>query len=270
MTGQTERTPADTPRPRSSAARMTFVIAAAFFFALFFALGTWQVYRLQWKLDLIARVNARVHAAPAPIPEPARWPQVTAAADEYRHVVVGGTYLPALSTRVQALTVLGSGWWLITPLRTEDGHIVLINRGFIAEDTAAVATAAVAAPQSGRPATVTGLLRITEPKGRFLRANDPARGLWYSRDVAAIAQARGLQHVAPFFIDADAAAGGGDASAGDGLQPVGGLTVVSFPNNHLVYALTWYALALMAAGAVVWLLREQRGLCRNDVRGRSD
>jgi surfeit locus 1 family protein len=250
-------------RPRSSAARLTLVIAAAFFFAGFFALGTWQVYRLQWKLELIERVNQRVHAAPVPIPEPARWPQVTAASDEYRHVSVSGVYLPALSTRVQALTALGSGWWLLTPLRTDDGHVVLINRGFIADD------AAVAAPQVGKPVSVTGLLRISEPKGRFLRTNDAAHEQWYSRDVAAIAQARGLQNAAPFFIDADAVSSHKDSSAGDGLQPIGGLTVVSFPNNHLVYALTWYALALMVAGAIVWLLREERNL-RRDAGRRSD
>lgn len=266
MTGQPERagaTVAETgSRPRSSAARLTLVIAAAFFFAGFFALGTWQVYRLQWKLELIERVNQRVHAAPEPIPAPARWPQVTAASDEYRHVSVSGVYLPALSTRVQALTALGSGWWLLTPLRTDDGHAVLINRGFIADDT-------VPSAPYLKPVTVTGLLRISEPKGRFLRANDPAHEQWYSRDVQAIAQARGLQNVAPFFIDADAASGHNDTSAGDGLQPIGGLTVVSFPNNHLVYALTWYALALMVAGAIVWLLREEHSL-RRVARRRSD
>jgi surfeit locus 1 family protein len=255
-----ERAPVNTPRPRSSAARLTFVIAAAFFFALFFALGTWQLYRLQWKLDLIERVNERVHAAPVAIPEPGRWPQVTAASDEYRHVSVRGVYLPAQSARVQALTVLGSGWWVITPLRTEDGHIVLVNRGFVPADTPKEP-----APQVGKPITVTGLLRISEPEGRFLRTNDPAHELWYSRDVEAIAKARGLEGVAPFFIDADAMSTRGDTSAGDGLQPIGGLTVVSFPNNHLVYALTWYALALMAAGAVVWVLREQRN-ARGDHR----
>lgn len=267
MTGQPERAGAPVtetgPHPRSSAARLTLVIAAAFFFAGFFALGTWQLYRLQWKLALIERVNERVHAAPAPIPDPGRWPQVTAVSDEYRHVQVKGAYLSSLSTRVQALTALGSGWWLLTPLRSEDGNIVLVNRGFIATDAPAGLPVG-----AGKTVTVTGLLRISEPKGRFLRDNDPARAQWYSRDVEAIAKARGLRHVAPFFIDVDAAMSR-DTSAGDGLQPVGGLTVVSFPNNHLVYALTWYALALMVAGAMVWLLREERSLRHGEER-RSD
>jgi surfeit locus 1 family protein len=251
------------PRPRSLTARLVLLACAVCVFAGFFALGTWQVYRLQWKLALIDRVNQRVHAAPVPVPSPAQWPQVTAASDEYRHVRVSGVFLPSLSVRVQAVTELGGGYWLLTPLRTEDG-VVLVNRGFIPPDPPR-ATAKNASRHAGKPVTVNGLLRISEPKGGFLRNNDPAHDRWYSRDVQAIAQARGLTQVAPFFIDADARQPM-PADAGDALQPVGGLTVVSFHNNHLVYALTWYALALMVAGALVWTLREERRQRRDTAR----
>lgn len=80
-----------------------------------------------------------------------------------------------------------------------------------------------------------------------------ATGRWYSRDVPAIASAHGLGDVAPYFVDADASMG----TPGSG-DPVGGLTVVSFRDNHLVYALTWYALALMVAGAALWVWRLER------------
>ena len=103
------------------------------------------------------------------------------------------------------------------------------------------------------PAVLAGLLRLTEPKGGFLRDNDPAAGRWFSRDVAAIAQAKRLDGpVAPYFIDAD-------ATPNPGGWPRGGLTVVRFANSHLVYALTWFGLALMSAGgAVLWLRDERR------------
>jgi surfeit locus 1 family protein len=97
---------------------------------------------------------------------------------------------------------------------------------------------------------VTGLLRLTEPKGGFLRANDPAADRWYSRDVEAMAAARGLTDTAPYFIDAD-------ATPNPGGLPVGGLTVVAFRNSHLVYALTWFALALMLAALTVRVAREE-------------
>ena len=98
---------------------------------------------------------------------------------------------------------------------------------------------------------MTGLLRITEPGGGFLRRNDPAAGRWYSRDVAAIAAARGLADVAPYFVDADASS---DVPGG----PRGGLTIVSFTNHHLIYALTWFVLAIMAAGAGLFMLLPER------------
>jgi surfeit locus 1 family protein len=97
--------------------------------------------------------------------------------------------------------------------------------------------------------TVTGLLRISETGGAYLRANEPAANRWYSRDVAAIAAARGLTDVAPYFIDADASGGQSDAG------PIGGLTVIAFSNNHLQYALTWFGLALMVVGGAFLVLR---------------
>jgi surfeit locus 1 family protein len=196
-------------------------------------------------------------------------------------------------------------------MRAADGSIVLVNRGFIpAEDRDRVARVAVppsgatnttaggaistgtdTAPDtpsdraSGRTdvvasTTVTGLLRMTEPRGAFLRHNDAAANHWYSRDVQAIAAARGLTHVAPYFVDAEAAppseVAPGDVPAGASSPvtgapcrpgsttanavahaacaavPVAGLTVIAFHNSHLVYAITWYTLALMVGGAI-WL-----------------
>lgn len=251
--------------PRGKAARWFLLICTGLAFAGFVALGSWQLLRLQWKLDLIARVDQRVHAAPVAPPGPPRWPVVTADSDGYRHVRLAGDYLFDKSVQVQAATELGSGYWLLTPLRQADGDIVLVNRGFV---YAPGERPADAGSRPSNPASVTGLLRITEPGGGFLRHNDPAHGRWYSRDVAAIAAAQGLDPVktAPYFVDADAGQEPGGAPAANGAlnRPVGGLTVIAFRNSHLVYALTWYALALMAAGAIAWVLREEKRAGRAD------
>ncbi|MGO4523638.1 SURF1 family protein [Microvirga sp. 2MCAF35] len=205
------------------------------------SLAVWQVHRRATKLDLIARVDARVHAAPTPAPGREQWADVSAAADEYRHVGVTGRWLVDRSARVQAVTELGGGYWIMTPLARDDGTTVLVNRGFVPETERDPASWQ---PHSAGPVTVVGLLRISEPHGGFLRANDPASGRWYSRDVAAIAATQGLDNVAPYFIDAE-------RTPGQSGLPVPGLTVIAFSNNHLVYALTWVALALMtAAGAI--------------------
>jgi surfeit locus 1 family protein len=250
-------------------ARVLFAALALLLIVLFAGLGTWQVIRLQWKLDLIARVDARVHAAPVAPPPSARWHGITAESDEYRRVQVAGTYLYEYTTPVQALTEQGSGYWLLTPLCTGDGHVILVNRGFIpaapGERTRYEARTSPGYPcaaNAGGAVQVQGLLRISEPKGYFLRPNDPAANRWYARDVVAIAAARGLPSTltAPFFIDAAA----GQNPPGSPDQPQGGLTVVSFHNSHLVYAVTWYALALMVAGAWWWV--SHRGEHENDER----
>jgi surfeit locus 1 family protein len=242
----------------STGRRLALQAGALLLIVLFAGLGTWQVQRLQWKLALIDRVESRVHAAPVAPPPPARWGRVTAESDEYRHVRLAGHYLYQFTTPVQAVSDLGAGYWLVTPLCTTDGTIALVNRGFVplAEGGAGHYPANRAAADPGRPCAaagdaptvITGLLRISEPGGGFLRTNDPQRNRWYSRDVAAIARARGLYNVAPYFVDA--ASNQDPARAPD--HPVGGLTVITFHNSHLVYAFTWYALALMVAGAWWW------------------
>jgi len=257
-----------------SAKRAAAAAVALIFFCGFLALGTWQVHRRAWKLDLIARVEARVHAPAVAAPAPPEWPAVTAKTDEYRRVEATGTLLERASTAVQALTDLGSGYWLMTPLRTADGSIVYINRGFVAAAdgggptrdghgtatagqgtaTAAEGIATAAQGTATQPVRITGLLRLSEPGGGLLRHNDPAANRWYSRDVAAMASARGLHAVAPYFIDADRS-----SSPGNGIDsPRGGMTVLVFANNHLLYAITWYTLALMIPVSIGLARRAER------------
>jgi len=214
--------------------------------ALLLALGAWQLRRLEWKRDLIARVEQRAHAPAVEAPDGSRF---DAGRDEYRAVSVRGRFLNDRETLVQAVTRLGSGYWVLTPLATDRGFTVLVNRGFV--------------EASRRPSrdwgrregdtTVAGLLRLSEPGGGFLRDNQPSADRWYSRDVAQIAATHGLQGVAPYFIDAA-------AEPTDAQGPAGGLTVLRFNDNHLQYALTWFALALLLAGGAIGVFLRERGL----------
>lgn len=208
-------------------------------FVVLIALGVWQIERRTWKLALIDRVEQRVHAPARPIPAAAAWPAVSTANDEYRHVSLKGRFLHDRETLVQAVTEEGPGYWVLTPLQRDDGTQILVNRGFVPSEQRDASTRRNGNPAG--PVEITGLLRMTEPKGGFLRNNVPQHNRWYSRDVAAIAAARGLENVAPFFVDAD-------AGSQSGPGPIGGLTVIRFPNNHLIYAVTWFALAFMLAG----------------------
>jgi surfeit locus 1 family protein len=190
-----------------------------------------------------------VHAPPVDAPGPSQWPQVTAANSEYLHVAVLGRYRNDRETLVQAVTERGGGFWVLTPFEVVDGYVVLINRGFVPPTLRDPATRSQG--QIEGVTTVSGLLRMSESGGAYLRSNEPAADRWYSRDVAAIAAARGLTHVTPYFIDADA------SETQSAAAPIGGLTVIRFNNNHLQYALTWFGLALMVAGGAFLVLRQE-------------
>lgn len=213
---------------------------------LFGALGVWQLERLKWKLDLIERVEARIHAPPSPPPPRASRAQIDWTAEAYRRVTLRGTWLHERETLVQALTELGAGYWVLTPLRTADG-VILVNRGFVPPARREPSSRRQAAPLG--EVTVTGLLRASEPRA-VLRKNDPAADRWYSRDVASIARARGLHGVAPFFVDAD-------NTPNPGGYPIGGLTVVRFRNSHLIYAVTWFALSGLSLFGLVLIVRTE-------------
>ncbi|ODA97498.1 hypothetical protein BFX40_12915 [Mesorhizobium sp. SEMIA 3007] len=224
---------------RSSASRLLLALLGLVGVAVFLGLGIWQLERRVWKLDLIARVDQRIHAPVVDAPGPATWGGMTAAGDEYSHVRLAGRFLGGKNTLVQAVTELGGGYWVLTPMRTDRGFVVLVNRGFIPQERKAEFEQERGG--LGSSTVIDGLLRMSERGGGFLRSNDAAGNRWYSRDVVAIAAARGLTNdIAPYFVDAEASAGG----------PRGGLTVVTFRNSHLVYALTWFTLAAMLAAAL--------------------
>ncbi len=255
MQGHVEHTPTPLPVASTWKRLLGYGLAAVLLFG-FLALGTWQVFRLGEKLELIDRVETRVDAPAVAPPPMADWPLVSKASHEYLPVRFEGQFLMDLTTRVQATTALGKGHWLLTPLRTAEGTAIWVNRGFIAPNQ----IDALSERDPNAKYSVSGLLRITEPEGAFLRTNDPQGNRWYSRDIAALNQHHGLERAAPYFVDAGRPRNLGEEILGftPETYPVDGLTVIKFKNNHVVYAVTWYALALMVLGITVWLSRRQK------------
>ena len=233
--------------PAQAGARATGPALALLALALVcVGLGIWQVYRLQWKLHLIAQTQAAVHAAPI---DPATLPSGDITPLAYRRLAMTGHFAPQATTLVTGVSGIGTGYWELVPLIGEDGRTVMINRGFLPEGSR-VGPARAAVPTG--PVRIEGLLRPTEPKGMVLRANQPAQDRWYSRDVAAIAARRGVSTDPRLFIDSWS-----ETPTPPQGAPVPGLTVLEFPNNHLGYALTWFAMAIMAIGGGLVLLRRR-------------
>ncbi|HKX08923.1 MAG TPA: SURF1 family protein, partial [Stellaceae bacterium] len=144
-----------------------------------------------------------------------------------------------------------AGYLVMTPLRLEDGAVVLVERGWVPTEKRDAATRAAGNPPGA--VTVDGLLRLapTEKPGWFLPANDPARGEWFWIDLPAIARAAGVAETLPFYLEA------GHAPNPGGF-PVGGQANTELRNDHLQYAITWFALA--GALVVIYLLVLRREL----------
>jgi len=229
-------------------------VAAVVAFCVLMSLGVWQMQRLRWKEGLLAQIATRLHQSPAPLPVPERWSSMSPDDYEYMAVRVTGTFehgKEALIFRPAGGEMKQPGFNVITPLRISgtEAHI-LVNRGFVPENLREPARRS--AGQVTGEVTVTGVLRAPESRTAFTPADDAARGLWYSRDPHAMAKAAGLARAAPFSIDAD-------ASPNPGGWPLGGATVVRIPNDHLAYAMTWFALAgtLVVMSGLVWWRRRK-------------
>lgn len=232
-----------------------FILLMLALMVLFTALGVWQLERLGEKERLIAAVEQRMHLTPAALPPEAEWPALDPAAWEYRPLIVSGTYRPADTVLVFTSLVDGRGkyggpgYWVMTPLDLATGGSIFVNRGFVPE-ASAQAFAGGGAAEPGL-ISLTGLARSPEASGSFTPAADPAKRVDWVRDPARLARmSTAATAVAPLSIDLPAGAAG--------ALPQGGETVLSFPNNHLGYAITWFGFATLVPFMLFFWVRRQR------------
>lgn len=222
--------------------------------AVLVSLGNWQVRRLAWKEDLIARATERPHGPVRDLPPVSAWPKVDLAEDEYRPFRLTGHFLNEDEAHV--FTSLsdghgpysGPGFWIVTPFALADGGTVLVNRGFAPQDREQPAERGETPPAG--TVTLVGLMRPDETRGYLTPKDEPGKNVFYARAVSDIAAAKGLSGpLAPFTIDLVA------AETPPGGLPQAGETRMVFPNNHLQYAITWYGLAIVLLAIfaqVVW------------------
>lgn len=211
--------------------------------AILVSLGNWQVRRLAWKEDLIARATGRPHEKVVDLPPAADWGGLDIGDLEYRPFRLKGHFLN--ESEAWVFTSLGEprgrfsgpGYWIVTPFALDSGGTVLVNRGFAPQGRQRPEDRGEALPEG--EATVVGLLRPDESPNVFTPDDRPEDNLFFARNIEAIAAAKGLTGpVAPFTIDLVA------AETPPGGLPQAGETLIRFPNNHLQYAITWYGLAL--------------------------
>jgi surfeit locus 1 family protein len=219
------------------------------------SLGTWQVHRLAWKEGLIAMIAERVGSLPKPLGEIEALYAENHDVD-YWPVSASGTFRNESEVYFFATWQGASGYFVYTPLQLEDGRFLMVNRGFVPFDRKDPASR-----QEGQlpgHVDISGLARnpLAAKPSWAVPDNDLAKNVFYWKDLGAMAAKAGLPAnatVLPFFVDA------GPTEMPGGL-PIGGVTMVDQPNNHLQYAVTWYGLAAVLVcfyGVWFWRLRRQ-------------
>lgn len=218
---------------------------------LLLCLGTWQVQRLFWKLDLIEHMERGLAAEPVALPpgklDPHEW--------MYRRVTLRGTFDYANEFHMLAHSERGNfGYLIIVPMKRADGQgHVLVRRGWVPPEFKAPETRA--AGQVAGEVTVTGVVHVPGIRGWMIPDTDLKANLWYYADAQAMLAKAGIQDAPLLFVDVDA------TPPVPGGWPRGGHARLNIPNNHLAYAFTWYSAAVVLAVIyVLWHRRRQRNL----------
>jgi surfeit locus 1 family protein len=250
--------PVRKPARKSARTWRGLLIPAILAFAVLIGLGTWQLQRKTWKEGLIATLTAQLAAPPIALPAASTWPRLDENALQYHRVTLTAQFDNSKEALVYAIPSVfrpdvqdaGPGYWVFTPARLSDGSTVMVNRGFVPEGRQNPKSR----PQSeiAEPVSIVGAMRWPDARHWFTPTDDPAHNLWFSRDPAAIAAAKGIGPVAPFYVEQE-------SPVPPGGLPQPGKLMVSLPDNHLQYALTWYGLALVLAGTFIsWALGSRR------------
>ena len=223
-------------------------------FAVLVGLGTWQVQRLHWKEAILQTIAERRQAAPVSLAEAEARFAATGDVD-YLPVTVSGTFVHSGERHFFSTWQGVSGFDIHTPLHLDDGRYLIVNRGFVPYDLKDAAKRPQG--QVAGKVTVTGLARnpLTQKPSSMVPDNDPAKNVFYWKDRDAMAATAGLPAgyaLVPFLLDAD-------ATPNPGGLPLGGVTLIDLPNNHLQYAVTWYGLAAALVGVIFfWFWRSAR------------
>lgn len=202
------------------------------------SLGLWQMERREWKRDILDRIATNQAAAPMTLDQLLNGDPLR---HEYGRVKVAGTFEHGREFFLAARSLKNKvGLQVIVPLKTDDGRVVLFDRGWVPDRNAA--TQAAAQP-SGR-VELTGLVRRSQIRARFAPENVPEKNVWFQADVPLMRKLAGAPpdpRLDAFFLEAD-------ATPNPGGVPVGGQTRLEIPNDHLQYAITWFLIALALAG----------------------
>ncbi|MGB0499164.1 MAG: SURF1 family protein [Rubricella sp.] len=213
--------------------------------AILAGLGTWQVQRLAWKEDIIARIEARIGAEPVALPDAPEEEM-----DEYRPIRTTGVFLPGELHVLTSARPGGPGYRIVAPFRTNTGRLILVDRGYVPE-------AQKDQIRRRGAAEIVGNLLWPDEADSYTPAPDLSENIWFARDEIAMAEVLGTEPIMVVLRR---------SSILDAPRPLP--VTVDLPNNHREYAVTWFGLAAVwIAMTAVYVIRARR---RTDDTGGED
>ena len=210
-----------------------------------FGLGTWQVYRLQWKKSLIQQLEDRTMKEPLEITDSLEF--LKSEDMQYRRVRIRGTFdhskemhlFPRSKNNDERSAGLGrpnpTGAQIITPFCLLSGEKILVNRGWV--DKSKMNPATRPEGQVTGQVQMVAFIRLGQKRPQFVPKNDVEKNHWHYCDLDQMSM---VAQTLPIMVDADA---GSTVPGG----PIGGQTRVYLRNEHLQYIITWYSLSFATA-----------------------
>ncbi len=201
-----------------------FQLFVIFFVTVFCALGTWQLYRLQWKLELISEITSGLDSIPIEYSNSIK--------TNYQRVTSKGKFNFADQIYLYSLNDSGKpGYDVITPFKTNKNENVLINRGWISEGSKGNSNINLKTESEQK---IVGLLRKIYKPNIFKPANDTVKNIWFSINLKELKEVTGEQfNEFVIFLEDNQA-----------KTPIPKKISIDVPNNHLKYAITWYAISI--------------------------
>ena len=193
------------------------------FITLFCALGTWQLYRLQWKMELISEINFGLNSTPIKYSNSIK--------KNYQRVVSEGYFNFKDQIYLYSLNDKGKpGYDVVTPFKTSKNENVLVNRGWIQKELKGSSKINT----NIKSKKITGLLRKIYKPNMFKPENDLKNNIWFSININDIEKFTKTKY--PNFVIF--------LENPEIKVPLPKKITIDVPNNHLKYAITWYSIAI--------------------------
>ena len=202
--------------------KFLFTIFVSFIIALFLTLGFSQLYRLEWKNDLISQIDRGLNSTPIKYSKNIK--------KNYQRVIVEGQYDFENQIYLYRLNSKGQpGFDVISPFKTLGGDNILVNRGWIKKE------------MKNNPKInfinknkIQGFVKKIAKKNIFKPENDIKKNIWFSINLNEIQEITG-KSFPNFVLFLE------DKSIN---LPAPKKISIDVPNNHLKYAITWYSISI--------------------------